>query len=94
MAKKIQTVEDKLRSIYTLQLIDSNIDKIRTIRGELPLEVQDLEDEIAGLTIRKENIEAEIAELDTKVSDRKNMMVDANEIIQKYKEQQGNVRKC
>lgn len=92
MAKKIQTVEDKLRAIYTLQLIDSNIDKIRTIRGELPLEVQDLEDEIAGLTKRKENIESEISELDTKISDRKNMMVDANEIIQKYKEQQGNVR--
>ena len=49
MAKKIQTVEDKLRAIYTLQLIDSSIDKIRTIRGELPLEVRDLENEIVGL---------------------------------------------
>ncbi|MFQ3337001.1 MAG: hypothetical protein ACI9E3_001012, partial [Flavobacteriales bacterium] len=44
MAKKNQTVEEKLRSVYTLQLIDSNIDKIRTLRGELPLEVEDLED--------------------------------------------------
>ena len=92
MAKKIQTVEDKLRSIYTLQLIDSNIDKIRTIRGELPLEVEDLEAEIEGLTTRKENIEADIKELETNVSDRKNMIIDANEIIEKYKSQQGNVR--
>lgn len=92
MAKKIQTVEDKLRSIYTLQLIDSNIDKIRTIRGELPLEVEDLEAEIEGLTTRKENIEVEINELETNISDRKNMIIDANEIIEKYKKQQGNVR--
>jgi len=92
MAKKIQTVEDKLRAIYTLQLIDSNIDKIRTIRGELPLEVEDLEAEIEGLTTRKVNIETEMEELETKISDRKNMIVDANEIIEKYKTQQGNVR--
>ncbi len=50
MAKKKEiTVEDKLRSLYNLQLIDSQIDKIRDIRGELPLEVRDLEDEIEGL---------------------------------------------
>jgi uncharacterized protein len=92
MAKKIQTVEDKLRSIYTLQLIDSNIDKIRTIRGELPLEVEDLEAEIEGLTNRKDSIETEIEGLETSVSDRKNMIIDATEIIEKYKTQQGNVR--
>lgn len=92
MAKKIQTVEDKLRSIYTLQLIDSNIDKIRTVRGELPLEVQDLEAEIEGLVLRKNNIENEISDLETSISDRKNMIVDAKEIIEKYKGQQGNVR--
>mgnify|MGYP000651601960 CR=1 FL=1 len=92
MAKKIQTVEDKLRSIYTLQLIDSNIDKIRTIRGELPLEVEDLEAEIEGLTTRKENIETEIESLETNISDRKNMMLEAGDIIEKYKKQQGNVR--
>lgn len=92
MAKKIQSVEDKLRSIYTLQLIDSSIDKIRTIRGELPLEVQDLEDEIVGLTTRKENIDTEIETLQQNISDRKNMIVEANDIIEKYKKQQGNVR--
>jgi len=92
MAKKIQTVEDKLRAIYTLQLIDSSIDKIRTIRGELPLEVQDLEDEIVGLTTRKDTIEADLESVETSISDRKNMIVDAKEIIEKYKTQQGNVR--
>lgn len=92
MAKKIQTVEDKLRAIYTLQLIDSSIDKIRTIRGELPLEVRDLEDEIVGLTTRRDNIETELESVETTISDRKNMIVDAKEIIEKYKTQQGNVR--
>ena len=92
MAKKIQTVEDKLRAIYTLQLIDSSIDKIRTIRGELPLEVRDLEDEIVGLTTRRDNIETELESVETTISDRKNMIVDAKEIIEKYKTQQRNVR--
>ena len=92
MAKKIQTVEDKLRAIYTLQLIDSSIDKIRTIRGELPLEVRDLEDEIVGLTTRRDNIETELESVETTISDRKNMIADAKEIIEKYKTQQGNVR--
>ena len=92
MAKKIQTVEDKLRAIYTLQLIDSSIDKIRTIRGELPLEVRDLEDEIVGLTTRRDNIETELESVETTISDRKNMIVDAKDIIEKYKTQQGNVR--
>lgn len=92
MAKKIQTVEDKLRAIYTLQLIDSSIDKIRTIRGELPLEVRDLENEIVGLTTRRDAIEAELESVETSISDRKNMIVDAKEIIEKYKTQQGNVR--
>ena len=53
MAKKIEySVEDKLRALYDLQLIDSRIDKIKSVRGELPLEVEDLEDEVAGLDVR------------------------------------------
>ena len=58
MAKKTATttVEERLRALYELQLIDTKIDKIRLIRGELPLEVQDLEDEIAGLQTRQENL--------------------------------------
>jgi hypothetical protein len=53
-AKEI-TAEDKLKALYSLQLVDSKIDKIRIVRGELPLEVQDLEDEVAGLSKRKKN---------------------------------------
>ena len=61
MAKKVEySVEERLRALYDLQLIDSRIDKIRSVRGELPLEVEDLEDEVSGLGVRIENIEAEL----------------------------------
>ena len=60
MAKKSEfTVEDRLRALYDLQLIDSRIDKIRSVRGELPLEVEDLEDEVAGLEVRISKIEGD-----------------------------------
>lgn len=90
--KKDVTVAEKLDNLYKLQTIDSEIDRIRTIRGELPLEVQDLEDEVEGLNIRIEKIQSEINELDTDVSDRKNGSKDAEAAIVKYKEQQNNVR--
>ncbi len=53
-------VEDRLRALYSLQLVDSEIDKIKTLRGELPLEVQDLEDDIAGLETRLGNLRDEV----------------------------------
>jgi len=90
--KKDATVADKLDALYQLQKIDSEIDRIRTIRGELPLEVQDLEDEIEGLETRIAKIQDEIKEVETEVSDRKNAMKDAETAIAKYKEQQANVR--
>lgn len=90
-AKEI-TVEDKLKALYKLQLVDSKIDKIRIVRGELPLEVEDLEDEVTGLKKRIEKISGELAELEGGVSDKKNMIVDAEAAIAKYKEQQNNVR--
>ena len=63
MAKKVEySVEERLRALYDLQLIDSRIDKIRSLRGELPLEVEDLEDEVSGLGVRIEKIEAEKVE--------------------------------
>ena len=65
------TVEEKLKALYVLQEIDSNIDKIRTIRGELPMEVTDLEDEIAGLTTRIQNIQDEITNLNDSVNKKK-----------------------
>ena len=61
------SVEDRLRALYSLQLVDSAIDKIKTLRGELPLEVQDLEDEIAGLETRLGNLRDEVLELEKSV---------------------------
>lgn len=90
--KKETTIEAKLDALYELQKIDSEIDRIRTVRGELPLEVQDLEDELAGLETRLHNMEEEIKELETEISDRKNATKDAEAAIAKYKEQQNNVR--
>ncbi len=90
--KKEASIGQKLDSLYELQLIDSEIDRIRTIRGELPLEVQDLEDELEGLDTRIAKLEEEIASFDLDVSDRKNANKDAELAIAKYKEQQNNVR--
>lgn len=86
------TVEEKLRALYRLQLIDSSIDKIRTVRGELPLEVEDLKDEIAGLETRLNNLQAELDDLENKVSERKNAIVESKDMIKKYGDQQKNVR--
>ncbi|MFN5416363.1 MAG: zinc ribbon domain-containing protein [Flavobacteriia bacterium] len=90
--KKEVSVADKLDALYELQKIDSEIDRIRTIRGELPLEVQDLEDELEGLDTRLKKLGDEIKELEQEVSDRKNAIKDAELAIAKYKEQQKNVR--
>jgi predicted nucleic acid-binding Zn-ribbon protein len=85
-------VEDRLRALYSLQLVDSEIDKIKTLRGELPLEVQDLEDEIAGLETRLGNLKEEVATLDKSVQKKYNEITDAEALIKKYEEQQKNVR--
>lgn len=89
---KETTVAEKLDALYALQKIDSQIDKIRTVRGELPLEVQDLEDEIEGLDTRIKKMQEEAKELDTEVTDRKTAIKDAEAAILKFKEQQNNVR--
>ncbi len=86
------TVRKKLTALYSLQAIDSKVDKIRIVRGELPLEVQDLEDEIAGLETRVEKINQEIEELETEVSNKKHAITDCLELIKKYEAQQMNVR--
>ncbi len=90
--KKEATVAEKLDALYELQKIDSEIDRIRTVRGELPLEVQDLEDEIEGLETRIAKIQDEVKEVEVEISDRKNASKDAELAIGKYKEQQKNVR--
>ncbi|HRP51990.1 MAG TPA: hypothetical protein PLI97_00585, partial [Fluviicola sp.] len=89
---KETTVAEKLDALYALQKIDSQIDKIRTVRGELPLEVQDLEDEILGLETRISNLQEEAKELETEIADRKIATKEAETSIVKFKEQQNNVR--
>jgi predicted nucleic acid-binding Zn-ribbon protein len=86
------TVEEKLKALYKLQTLLSEIDKIKTQRGELPLEVQDLEDEVAGLKTRIENFNEEIASLKKVISSKKLEIETSNSLIAKYKEQQNNVK--
>jgi uncharacterized protein len=86
------SIEDKLRAMYDLQSVVSEIDKIKTLRGELPLEVQDLEDEITGLKTRLMNLEDEIKTLETAIKNKKIAIRDSESLIAKYTEQQNNVR--
>ena len=93
MAKKVEySVEERLRALYDLQLIDSRIDKIRSVRGELPLEVEDLEDEVSGLGVRIEKIEAELEEFENGIKDKLNKIEESKALIKKYNDQQKNVR--
>lgn len=93
MAKKKEiSVEQKLRALYDLQLIDSRVDEIRNIRGELPLEVEDLEDEVAGLNTRISNLKEDASNLETEINNKKQAIEDSNALMKKYDEQQKNVR--
>jgi predicted nucleic acid-binding Zn-ribbon protein len=86
------SVEEKLRALYDLQLIDSRIDEIRSVRGELPLEVEDLENEVAGLITRVSNMEQEIANLETDINNKRLVIDEAKTLTKKYEEQQKKVR--
>lgn len=90
--KKELSVEDKLRAIYDLQLIDSRIDEIRNVRGELPLEVEDLEDEVAGLSTRSEKLKSELEVIEEQIKVKKNAIDEHKEAIKKYTKQQESVR--
>jgi predicted nucleic acid-binding Zn-ribbon protein len=93
MAKKADaSVEDRLRALYDLQLIDSRVDEIRNLRGELPLEVQDLEDEVEGLNTRLEKLSSSLDLIDDQIKGKKNLIEEAKALIKKYSEQQKNVR--
>lgn len=93
MAKTTKaTVESKLRALYDLQLIDSRIDEIVNVRGELPLEVEDLENEIAGLATNSDKISAEIEENENQISEQKQIIENAKELLKKYAEKLKNVR--
>ncbi len=85
-------VRDKLVTLFTLQTIDTRIDRIRIVRGELPLEVQDLEDDVAGLETRLQNIEREIEDLKNQSNNQKIFIKDCIALIKRYEEQQNNVR--
>jgi len=90
--KSDNVVEKKLKALYDLQQIHSSLDRIRTVRGELPLEVEDLEDEIEGLRTRKEKMEQEIKDLEFQVGEKKNAIKGSQELIKKYEGQQEKVR--
>lgn len=86
------TVAQKLESLSTLQDLDSQLDEIKKIRGALPEEVMDLEDEIAGYDTRVQKFNQELEELETSISNNKTGIKDAEKLIKKYEEQQMNVR--
>ena len=96
MAKKIDpnelTVEEKLKSLFELQQVDSKIDELRVLQGELPQEVKDMADVVEGLKTRLTNIENDIKECETKLSEMRVKTENANVAINRYREQQDNVR--
>ncbi len=93
MAKSKEiSVEEKLRSLYRLQLIDSRIDTIKSVRGELPLEIEDLEDEVEGLNKRLSNFTEDVSNLEAEITAKKQAIVDAKEATKKYSKQQESVR--
>ena len=95
MAKKEKlsvTVEDRLRALHQLQIIDSEVDKIRIVRGELPLEIEDLEDLIEGLKTRLEKLSNELEEVNSNLTAKNNNILEATELIKKYEKQLKNIK--
>ena len=94
MAKKAKelSVEDKLRTLYDLQIIDRRIDEIRAMRGELPLEVEDLENEVAGMETRMDKVNLEIANLEVDIKEKQNLIKESQEKMAKYSKDQEQVR--
>ncbi len=90
--KKEISIEEKLKALYELQKVDSQIDNIKKLRGELPLEVCDLEDEIEGLQTRIKNFEEEVKSLQVLAVEKKNAIKESQALIKKYEEQQMKVR--
>ena len=86
------TMDEKLRTLYQIQLKDTAIDKIHLQRGELPLEVQDMEDEVEGLKTRIANTQADIADIERRKADYKHAIEEAGMLIEKYSKQQDNVK--
>ncbi|WP_163717203.1 zinc ribbon domain-containing protein [Mangrovibacterium lignilyticum] len=89
---KTVPISEKLKALFELQTVASDIDKIKILRGELPLEVQDLEDDITGLKTRISNFEDDVRNLETSIQNRKAAIKESEALITKYTEQQNNVR--
>jgi predicted nucleic acid-binding Zn-ribbon protein len=87
-----QTVEQKLEALYELQTIHTKVDKIRQTRGELPMEVADLEDDVAGLETRIQKIKADLDDTEDAIVNRKNMIKESLALVKKYETQQNNVK--
>lgn len=87
-----QTIEQKLKALYDLQLIHTKIDKIRQVRGELPMEVADLEDDVAGLETRIQKIKNELDDLEDEIVTRKNLIKEAQANTKKYEAQLNEVK--
>lgn len=85
-------MEQKLKNLYDLQQVQTEINKIKSLRGELPLEVQDLEDELAGLGTRIENLKGEVKTIEQNIVNEKHKIAQSQEDIKKYQSQQDNVR--
>jgi len=85
-------VEEKLKALHQLQIIDSQVDKIRIIRGELPLEIEDLEDTVSGLGSRLERFSGELSDLEQTKTDKKNIIKEAKALVSKYKKQLDNIK--
>jgi predicted nucleic acid-binding Zn-ribbon protein len=90
-AKEI-SIEQKLKALFKLQLIDSKIDNLRSVRGELPMEVADLEDEIAGHETRLVNLQADIKKMEESIAANKTKITDAKALVKKYEKQLENVK--
>jgi len=92
MAAKGNIVEDKLNALWELQLNDSQIDKLKTLRGELPMEVEDLEDDVLGLETRLDKMLSGVKDVEEKIRDFKNGIKESKALIKKYNDQQEKVR--
>ena len=93
MAKnQVQTIEEKLIGLYTLQHTTSQLDEINKLQGQLPLEVKDMEDEISGLQKRKEKYEEQANKYQNDINSHKENIINSNAAIEKYKMQLDNVK--
>ncbi len=92
MAVKDFSIEERLVSLITVQKIESKIDEINKLRGELPIEVKDLEDELEGLKTRKNTVLAEVAKIEDFIAQKKQLQLDSADLLKKYEKQQGNVK--